>query len=71
MPHPASIPLMNWARRLRYPTLFKIAAGLFVLDLLLPDPIPFIDELLFGVSTLLLANWKDRKQPAAPPLPRD
>ncbi len=31
------------------------------------DPIPFIDEILFGLGTLLLANWKRRKDP--PPLP--
>jgi len=57
------LPFMEWARRLRYPTLFKITATLFVLDLLLPDPLPFADELLFGLGTLLLANWKQRKEP--------
>jgi len=59
---------------LRYPTLFKITATLFVLSMLLPDPIPFIDEILFGLGTLLLANWKRRKEPVAaaepPALPR-
>jgi hypothetical protein len=68
MPNPVSLPLLNWARGLRYPTLFKLAAGLFLVDVLLPDPLPFVDELLFGLVTLLLANWKDRKN--APPSPR-
>lgn len=63
MPNPVSISLLNWARGLRYPTLFKLAAGLFLLDVLLPDPIPFVDEVLFGLVTLLLANWKNRKAP--------
>ena len=74
MSSPLLLPFMEWARKLRYPTLFKITAGLFVLSLLLPDPVPFIDEILFGLGTLLLANWKRRKTPVAavepPALPR-
>jgi hypothetical protein len=69
MANPLLLPFLNWARKLRYPTLFKITAVLFVISLLLPpgiDPIPFLDEILFGLGTLLLANWKSRKQP--PPL---
>jgi hypothetical protein len=68
MPHPLLPSLMNWASGLRYPTLFKITAILFILSVLIPDPLPFLDEILFGLATLLLANWKKRKQP--PPLPR-
>ncbi len=71
MPSPILLPLLEWARRLRYPTLFKITAALFTLSVLLPDPVPFIDEILFGLGTLLLANWKRRKGPVEPPaLPR-
>lgn len=74
MSSPMLLPFMEWARRLRYPTLFKITAALFVLSMLLPDPVPFIDEILFGLGTLLLANWKRRKEPVAaaepPALPR-
>ena len=63
MPNPVLLPLLDWARKLRYPTLFKIAAALFVVTLFLPDPVPFVDEILFGLGTLLLANWKRRKDP--------
>ena len=65
-------PLMQWARKLRYPTLFKITAALFVLNMLFLDPLPFVDEILFGLATLLLANWKNRKEktPEPPALPR-
>ncbi|KRG66031.1 membrane protein [Stenotrophomonas humi] len=65
-------PFMNWARKLRYPTLFKITAALFAISMLLPDPLPFLDEILFGLSTVLLANWKRRKDPVGEPptLPR-
>ncbi|MCW4454059.1 hypothetical protein OK348_04540 [Flavobacterium sp. MXW15] len=66
MPSPMLLPLLEWARKLRYPTLFKITAALFALSLLLPDPVPFVDEILFGLGTLLLANWKKRKAPLEP-----
>ena len=51
----------------------KLTAALFAVNLVLPDPIPFVDELAFGLATLLLANWKRRKQPGAgaPPLADD
>lgn len=55
--------LLGFAQRLRFPHLFLLILGLFVLDLLLPDFIPFIDEILLGMLTLLLAAWKQRKEP--------
>ncbi|MDQ3617996.1 MAG: hypothetical protein M3374_04675 [Pseudomonadota bacterium] len=67
MANPLLLPLLNWARKLRYPTLFKIVATLFAITMVVPDPIPFIDEILLGLGTLLLANWKDRKAPPTPP----
>jgi hypothetical protein len=66
MPSPLLAPVIAFARRLRYPTLFKITAGLFVLTLLVPDPLPFIDEILLGLGTLLLASWKDRDKTGRP-----
>ena len=63
MPNPLLLPLLEWARKLRYPTLFKITAALFMVTLVLPDPFPFVDEILFGLGTLLLAKWKRRKDP--------
>ena len=35
----------------------------FVLDAAIPDLIPFADEILLGLGTLLLANIRKRKQP--------
>ncbi|MEL1264181.1 DUF6116 family protein [Pseudoxanthomonas putridarboris] len=61
MPNPILLPILNWAQKLRYPTLFKITAALFLLSVVIPDPIPFVEEILFGLGTLLLANWKRRK----------
>ena len=41
--------------------LIALVALLFVLDLFVPDPIPFIDEIFLGMLTLLLARWKQRR----------
>lgn len=66
MPNPLLAPLLAWARRLRHPTLFKITALLFAVNLVVPDAIPLIDEILLGLGTLLLANWKNRNAPVDP-----
>jgi hypothetical protein len=72
MANPLLLPLLNWARGLRYPTLFKLTAVAFAISVLVPfDPIPFIDEIVLGLGTLLLANWKDRKAPRAHPIDGD
>lgn len=62
MPNPLLSPIFGWARKLRFPTLFKITAALFVLSVLIPDPLPFVDEILLGLGTLMLAQWKQRGQ---------
>jgi hypothetical protein len=66
MPNLLLGPILRWFGKLSYPRLFLFAAGLFVADTLIPDFIPFADELLLGLGTLLLANWKKRKDPATP-----
>lgn len=70
MPGPLLLPVMTWARGLRYPTLFKVTAALFAITLFIPDPVPFVDEILFGLGTLLLANWKRRSDTLPPRLDR-
>ena len=47
--------------RLRYPWIFAITATVFLVDLLVPDVIPFVDEILLGLATVLLALWRKRK----------
>lgn len=61
MPSPLLAPLLRWFGKLSYPRLFLLTAILFVANAVIIDPIPFVDELLLGLGTLLLANWKQRK----------
>ncbi len=56
---------MRFFGRLSYPRLFALTAALFAMDVVIPDFIPFADEILLGLGTLLLANWKTRKPPTA------
>ncbi len=59
---------MKFAAGLRFRQLFFLTAGLFLLDMLVPDLVPFVDELILGLLTLLFANWKkprDQKAAAA------
>ncbi len=52
----------GWLSRLRSWQLFVVAAALLVADLLIPDPIPFVDEIMLALTTLLLARWKRRRE---------
>ena len=61
---PIAALIARFAGRLRYPTLFWVAAALFALDLAIPDAIPFADEILLGLGTLLLARLKKGRSAA-------
>jgi hypothetical protein len=64
MANPLVAPIIGFLGRLSFPRLFVLAAGLWALDMVIPDFIPFIDELLLGIGTLLLASFRKRKDPA-------
>lgn len=46
---------------LSFPTVFLLLSGLFFLDLLVPDMIPFLDEMFLGTLTVLFGMWRERK----------
>jgi hypothetical protein len=52
--------------RLKYPWVFALLAVLFVADLVIPDPIPFLDELMLALLTFLVGSWRTRKTPPEP-----
>ena len=58
--------ILRIAPRLRFPQLFALTAGLFVLDLVIPDLIPFVDEIILGLATLLIGTWKAKKDEHGP-----
>ncbi|KAA3653779.1 MAG: hypothetical protein DWQ11_07320 [Proteobacteria bacterium] len=67
MASPLIDALLNRVARLRFPQLFALTALLFIVDLLLPDPLPFADEILFGLLTVLFGSWKKRRGERARP----
>lgn len=58
--------ILGFAERLRFPHLFLLTAALFLLDLLLPDMIPFVDEILLALATLIFAAFRRRDEPPTP-----
>ena len=64
------------AGRLRFPYLFLLTTALFVVDLFIPDMIPFVDEILLGLGMVLLGSLRKKvgdKPPttSSPPAPVD
>jgi hypothetical protein len=55
--------ITRFATGLRFPTLFMISAALFLVDLVVPDMIPFFDEIFLALLTLLLGTFRRRGGP--------
>ncbi len=55
---PLIAAILQFAGGLKFRQLFLITAALFLLNLVIPDPIPFFDELILGLLALLFASWK-------------
>jgi len=60
LPSMIEIFLKN-ANQLRFRNLFFMVISLFFVDLLIPDFIPFIDEIILGLIAIILANWKKER----------
>jgi hypothetical protein len=56
--------LLRFAGRMRFPTLFWITAALFLLDVVVPDILPFADEILLGLGALVLSRWRKPEESA-------
>ena len=46
--------------RLKFPQAFALFVGLFVFDLIVPDFIPFLDEILLGLGAALFGMWRKK-----------
>jgi len=52
---------LRFLGRLRFPVLFVVTVVLFAIDLLVPDVIPFVDEILLGLAAVLFGKLKRRR----------
>lgn len=68
MPNPITAFVLRFASRLRFPQLFAVVLVLFLADLVVPDIIPFFDELILGLLALLFGSLRKRDNA---PVPRD
>lgn len=57
--------------RMKYPWVFVLLAVVFVADLILPDPLPFVDEIMLALLTFLIGTWRTRDKGDPPPSPGD
>jgi len=64
MPTPTRGPVQDivgsLVGRLKYPWVFVLLAGMFVVDTIIPDPIPFVDEIMLALLTFLVGTWRTR-----------
>jgi len=56
--------LTGYASGLRFPVLFAVVGAVFLLDMLIPDFIPFADEVLLGLLTVLVGSFRAQQSPA-------
>ena len=62
---PQTPVIKGFLARLKFPQLFLVAAALLVVDFFVPDPIPFLDEILLAVGTMILGSWEKKAAPAS------
>lgn len=48
--------------RLKYPWVFVLLATVFIADTIIPDPIPFVDEIMLALLTFLVGTWRTRRK---------
>ena len=53
--------------RLRYPWLFLILSGLLLVNIVVPDPVPLVDEILLAILTFVAASLTRRDEERPPP----
>ncbi|MGE0639016.1 MAG: DUF6116 family protein [Thermoanaerobaculia bacterium] len=60
MPGPATQFVERTVSRLKFPQAFTIFVVLFLFDLVVPDLVPFVDEILLGLGAALFGMWRER-----------
>jgi hypothetical protein len=52
--------------RLKYPWVFALLVAIFLADTIIPDPIPFVDEIMLALLTFLVGTWRTRDKGEPP-----
>ena len=64
---PLTLLIKRFLPRLRYPYLVLILGGLLLVDLVVPDPLPLVDELMLAILTFIAASFTTRREASPPP----
>jgi len=67
--NPGRVLAEQAATRLKFPQLFAVLVALFLFDLVFPDFVPFVDEILLGLGAALFGMWREKVPPATTPKP--
>mgnify|MGYP000255313427 FL=1 len=59
--------LTRYAESLRFPWLLLVTAVLFVINLVVPDALPFVDEILLALVAVILGRIKRKPRDGAQP----
>jgi hypothetical protein len=59
-PGPAAPFIEKTISRLKFPQAFAFFVALFLFDLIIPDFVPFIDEILLGLGAAIFGMWRER-----------
>jgi hypothetical protein len=54
-------PFRQFLSRLSFPKLFLLLTGLFLVDAVIPDMIPFMDEAVLGILAVIVGSWRQRR----------
>lgn len=73
VPGPGAPFIEKTISRLKFPQAFAFFVALFLFDLIIPDFVPFVDEILLGLGAALFGMWRERVSSPrpAPPTPPD
>lgn len=52
--------LTEFVNRLKFKNLFILITVLLIIDLLIPDMIPMLDEIILGILAVILGNLKKK-----------
>ena len=64
--------VISYLESLRFPVLLLVAVVLFVVNIFVPDALPFVDEILLALVAAILARLKRRPEQTEPaPTPPD
>ena len=63
VPGPGAPFIEKTISRLKFPQAFAFFVALFLFDLIIPDFVPFVDEILLGLGAALCGMWRERVSP--------